>query len=160
MMPTGLKPETSWSEVRSAYRSAMWTLHTHYTLLTPIIYVLLFFSSGLTAMEKNGLWLKECDFTMALCMFQLSMSNVPEMASEVIAQDPTSLICWKYYNQLFNGKDNYILSGEATLSSWFLPPFCLFVLRFYRPVNSMGSFRARSLYWTTLLLGRLSPLSG
>ena len=37
---------------------------------------------------------------------------------------------------------------------------CLFVLRFYGPLNPMGSCRARSVYLTTLLLGRLSPLSG
>ena len=29
---------------------------------------------------------------------------------------------------------------------------CLFVLRFYGPVNPMGSCRARSVYLTTLLL--------
>ena len=38
--------------------------------------------------------------------------------------------------------------------------FCLFVLRFYGPVNPMGSCQARSVYLTTRLLGRLSPLSG
>ena len=38
--------------------------------------------------------------------------------------------------------------------------FDLFVLRFYGPVNPMGSCRARSVYLTTRLLGRLSPLSG
>ena len=37
---------------------------------------------------------------------------------------------------------------------------CLFVLRFYGPVNPMGSCRAWSVYLTTRLLGRLSPLSG
>ena len=37
---------------------------------------------------------------------------------------------------------------------------CLFVLMFYGPVNPMGSCQARSVYLTTLLLGRLSPLSG
>ena len=37
---------------------------------------------------------------------------------------------------------------------------CLFALRFYGPVNPMGSCRARSVYLTTRLLGRLSPLSG
>ena len=37
---------------------------------------------------------------------------------------------------------------------------CLFVLRFYGPVNPMGSSRALSVYLTTRLLGRLSPLSG
>ena len=39
-------------------------------------------------------------------------------------------------------------------------PPCLFVLRFYGPVNPMGSCRVRSVYLTTRLLGRLSPLSG
>ena len=38
--------------------------------------------------------------------------------------------------------------------------YFLFVLRFYGPVNPMGSCRARSVYLTTRLLGRLSPLSG
>ena len=41
-----------------------------------------------------------------------------------------------------------------------LQQIILFVLRFYGPVNPMGSSRARSVYLTTLLLGRLSPLSG
>ena len=36
----------------------------------------------------------------------------------------------------------------------------LFVLRFYGPGNPMGSCRARSVYLTTRLLGRLSPLIG
>ena len=38
--------------------------------------------------------------------------------------------------------------------------FCLFVLRFYGPVNPMGSCQVRSVYLTKRLLGRLSPLSG
>ena len=38
--------------------------------------------------------------------------------------------------------------------------YALFVLRFYDPVNPMGSCRARSVYLTTVLLGRRSPLSG
>ena len=37
---------------------------------------------------------------------------------------------------------------------------CLFVLRFYGPVNPVGSCQARSVYLTTHLLGRLNPLSG
>ena len=37
---------------------------------------------------------------------------------------------------------------------------CFFVLRFYGPVNPMGSCRARSVYLTTRLLGRLGPLNG
>ena len=35
-----------------------------------------------------------------------------------------------------------------------------FVLRFYGPVNPMGSSRVRSVYLTTCLFGRLSPLRG
>ena len=46
-------------------------------------------------------------------------------------------------------------------STWSFDVFLfLFLLRFYRPVNPMGSCRARSVYLTTHLLGRLSPLSG
>ena len=36
---------------------------------------------------------------------------------------------------------------------------CLFVLRFYGPVNPMGLCQALSVYLTRSLLGRLSPLS-
>ena len=46
------------------------------------------------------------------------------------------------------------------ISAVYLEFVCLFVLRFYGPVNPMGSCRARSVYLTTRLLGRLSPLSG
>ena len=42
----------------------------------------------------------------------------------------------------------------------FSDPQELFVLRFYGPVNPMGSCRARSVYLTTRLLGRLNPLYG
>ena len=37
--------------------------------------------------------------------------------------------------------------------------FVLLVLRFCGPIHQMGSFRAWSIYLTTLLLGMLSPLS-
>ena len=36
----------------------------------------------------------------------------------------------------------------------------LFVLRFYSPLNPTGSCQVRSVYLTTLLLHKLSPLSG
>ena len=36
----------------------------------------------------------------------------------------------------------------------------LFLFRFYGPANPMGSCRVRSVYLTTRLLDRLSPLSG
>ena len=46
------------------------------------------------------------------------------------------------------------------LSAEFAHNMVLFVLRFYGPVNPMGSYRAWSVYLTTRLVGRLSPLSG
>ena len=49
---------------------------------------------------------------------------------------------------------NYRYPSEQVTKSF------LFVLRFYGPVNPMGSCRAWSVYLTTHLLGRLSPLSG
>ena len=58
-----------------------------------------------------------------------------------------------------NGKDpDFFSSGLMALEHrWSV---CLFVLRFYGPVNPMWSCRAGSVYLTTHLLGRLSPLSG
>ena len=50
--------------------------------------------------------------------------------------------------------------GSSRAQSVYLTTRFLFVLRFYGPVNPMGSCRARSVYLTTRLLGRLSPLSG
>ena len=50
----------------------------------------------------------------------------------------------------------YLLPGKGST----LQGERLFVLRFYGPVNRIGSCRARSVYLTTRLLGRLSPLSG
>ena len=47
-----------------------------------------------------------------------------------------------------------ILKLSQVIALW------LFVLRFYGPVNPKGSCRAQSVYLTTRLLGRLSPLSG
>ena len=41
-----------------------------------------------------------------------------------------------------------------------LPYICLFVLKFYGLVNPIRSCRVRSFNLTTLLLGRLRPLSG
>ena len=63
------------------------------------------------------------------------------------------------YQNLFSGKNKKniinLSSAEPAHST-----ISLFVLRFYGPVNPMGSCRARSVYLTTRLLGRLSPLSG
>ena len=60
-----------------------------------------------------------------------------------------------FNDKSFNGTlTNDIVSFEQ------LGPVPLFVLRFYGPVNPMGSCRVRSVYLTTRLLSRLSPLSG
>ena len=48
------------------------------------------------------------------------------------------------------------LSSEASVE---VTVEVLFVLRFYRPINPVGSCRVQSVYLTTLLLDRLSPLS-
>ena len=53
------------------------------------------------------------------------------------------------------GKSNFLEQFRKLINR-----YNLFVLRFYGPVNPMGSCRARSVYLTTRLLGRLSPLSG
>ena len=58
---------------------------------------------------------------------------------------------------LFSGKNKKNIkfaSAELAHSG-----IILFVLRFYGPVNPMVSCRAWSVYLTTRLLGRLSPLS-
>ena len=56
---------------------------------------------------------------------------------------------------LWNARINWSMKrsnlGFGRLSS------CLFVLRFYGPVNPLGSCQAQSVYLTTRLLGRLSP---
>ena len=79
-----------------------------------------------------------------------------------------SVICWIYLQnktcQL--GQRKLIIRFSLApgkiknvLKRWYYILFC-FVLRFYGPVNPMGSCRAQSVYLTTRLLGRLSPLSG
>ena len=60
----------------------------------------------------------------------------------------------------FSGYTHLFLSEHVKENAPVFCPLCLFVLRFYGPVNTMGSCRARSVYLTTRLLGRLSPLSG
>ena len=53
-----------------------------------------------------------------------------------------------------NKKKNFLVNSS------FCGYVSLFVLRFYGPVNPMGSCRARSVYLTTRLQGWLSPLRG
>ena len=71
-----------------------------------------------------------------------------EIPSPMVAQSET----WSNYKHNNTYK---VLVGVSPIGC-----VSLFVLRFYGPVNPMGSCRARSVYLTTRLLGRLSPLSG
>ena len=66
-----------------------------------------------------------------------------------------------YFQNLLCSKGRNSKSRSTRITNFVvLRCFCLFVLRFYGPVNSMESCRAQSVYLTTRLLGRLSPLSG
>ena len=60
---------------------------------------------------------------------------------------------------IFQDTNYNIILANNFLSFEQLAPY-LFVLKFYGPVNPMGTSRAWSVYLTTGLLGRLSPLSG
>ena len=69
-------------------------------------------------------------------------------------------------NWLF-GSENILRYWNNKLSMYFIlcrhnisKLVCLFVLRFYGPVNPMRSCWVQSVYLATRLLGRLSPLSG
>ena len=67
--------------------------------------------------------------------------------------DPLDLLSDVLQTALWNpalGLVSYFLLSTITAVS-----YCLFVLRFYGPVNPMGSCQARSVYLTTHLLGRL-----
>ena len=80
-----------------------------------------------------------------LCMFSMLMYAVP-----IRNKDAVTVLEALFFS--FS-----LPLGVATV--FYLTEF-MFVLRFYGPVNPMGSCRARSVYLTTRLLGRLSPLSG
>ena len=64
-----------------------------------------------------------------------------------------------WLNKIFE-VDNFFRGSWTYAENRFYKNFQnLFVLRFYGPINPMGSCQARSIYLTTRLLGRLSPLS-
>ena len=68
---------------------------------------------------------------------------------------------WRLFcHSLFLISLSFSPSGKMCIAIVAFPGFVLFVLRFYGPINPMGSCRARSVYLTTHLLGRLRPLSG
>ena len=75
---------------------------------------------------------------------------------------PSIQFTWKirlvFFEKLKKKKNFKMSSAVVVIGA--LRVNSLFVLRFYGPVNPMGSCRAWSVYLTTRLLGRLSPLSG
>ena len=87
-----------------------------------------------------------------MIMMLMMMMTVMKTSAGMLASLLTS------ENLTFIGKMNLIFICLTILLLELVD--CLFVLRFYGPVNSMGSCRAWSVYLTTHLLGRLSPLSG
>ena len=71
-----------------------------------------------------------------------------------------SKLCTHEQDQSYLPTDqNYILI-KFSKAEGICTYMILFVLRFYGPVNPMGSCRVLSVYLTTRSLGRLSPLSG
>ena len=72
----------------------------------------------------------------------------------------TRLMLYTASNKRQSGEFFFLLLLQNILYGKITIPPLLFVLRFYGSVNPMGSCRARSVYLTTRLLGRLSPLSG
>ena len=81
---------------------------------------------------------------------------------KTILQGPWVYWLLRIYTIRVCPKDQFS-SGEAQINMFYVDVrkgHNLFVLRFYGTVNPMGSCRARSVYLTTRLLGRLSPLSG
>ena len=71
-----------------------------------------------------------------------------QVASSEANWSESALFVIKYMNL-------YQQPGSSNLTGWKLG-----VLRFYGPVNPMGSYQVQSVYLITRLLGRLSPLSG
>ena len=68
------------------------------------------------------------------------------------------------YDWIRNFERRLLIGLKRFIHSFYIPgedaEEILSVLRFYGPINSIGSCRARSVYLTTRLLGRLNPLSG
>ena len=81
-------------------------------------------------------------------------------AFKTIVKGTAILNIYMYLGSNYSKLLNKIFSLRKTVQFSSKIYVCLFVLRFYGPVNPVGSCRARSVYLTTRLLGRLSPPSG
>ena len=121
----------------------------------------------------------QCNITVLFLGFpdQVSAISIQHIPLEAIVQFPMSAnkmilllmwsASWSYSLCLYENKWSFTTQNVSvvicfyfcfqTFSHVFV---CLFVLRFYGPVNPIGPCRARSVYLTTRLLGRFSPLSG
>ena len=85
-----------------------------------------------------------------LCMYTVSCRPLLTMIHSIVL-----IPCIFYSIDTFYGLYNLLVDSEDPDQT-----VCLFVLRFYGPVNPIRLCRARSVYLTTRLLGRLNPLSG
>ena len=94
-----------------------------------------------------------------LCDYMTEKSTIPAAGIQSIVSTP-----WHTLDKVMMGviviserkkQNNLTLSSLGKIFSRHF--FFIFVLRFYGPVNPMGSCRARSVYLTKRLLGRLSP---
>ena len=92
---------------------------------------------------------------VTVCMWQMTKSNQQYVFIVQNAMHFLSTGCFQHMFSCRIRKTSILFSWKKSYN-W----SCLFVLRFYGPVNPMGSCRAGSVYLTTCLLGRFSPLSG
>ena len=88
----------------------------------------------------------------------------PGKGSQGFTKNSSSSLGHATMRKVNDGCVGHIFSRQEPLSFRYLRYLnlegYLFVLRFYSPVNPVGSCQMWSVYLTILLLGRLSPLSG
>ena len=87
-----------------------------------------------------------------VCIGNCTVYRVERIKGETCAHKTSFEPLQQFYHRLLQDS----ISVEVPLHFF----VCSFVLRFYGPVNPMGSCQAWSVYLTTLLLVRYSPLSG
>ena len=87
------------------------------------------------------------------CQYLFSLKNRKKLECHLL-----HILLWALKVKVFSKLSFEHPSPEDFFKKVYL--MILFVLRFYGPVNPIGSCRAWSVYLTTRLLGRLSPLSG
>ena len=108
--------------------------------------------------RKNGKGTR-ASYNAAKCIPRHAVHHAHQEANKKINEnvDPKSSEVYPFANQF--KRENPDVVGDKPMKND-AGEMSMFVLRFYGPVNPMGSCRAWSVYLTTRLLGRLSPLSG